>query len=97
MQLVRKMKFGAAMLIVERARYQSVKDLLGKFRYQLQEEFNSSLNIECKIESPDGVEIRPILDVIPKELADNFFTEDSSNSVNSVKFIWMAISKNSQL
>ena len=96
-QLVRKMKSGAVMLIVERARYASVKDLLGKFRHKLEKEFNSSLNIECKIEGRDGVEIRPILEIIPKELADNFFTEDSSNSVNSVRFIWMAISKNFQL
>lgn len=90
-QLVRKMKSGAVMLIVERARYPSVKSLLGGFFNKLHREFNSSLNIEIKTQNPNGVEIKPILDVIPKELATDFFTEKSSN--NSVKFIWMAISK----
>ena len=90
-QLVRKMKSGAVMLIVERARYPSVKGLLGQFCSKLQGEFNSSLNIEIKTQSANGVEIKPILDIIPKELATDFFTEKSSN--NSVKFIWMAISK----
>ena len=85
------MKSGAVMLIVERAHYPSVKSLLGQFFNKLQREFNSSLNIEIKTQSPNGVEIKPILDIIPKELATDFFTEKSSN--NSVKFIWMAISK----
>jgi len=90
-QLVRKMKSGAVMLIVERANYPSVEGLLGRFCNKLQGEFNSSLNIEIRTQILTGVEIKPILDIIPKELATDFFTEKSSN--NSVKFIWMAISK----
>lgn len=38
-------------------------------------------------------EIKPILDVIPKALATYFFTEESVHSLNSVKFIWVAVAK----
>ncbi len=92
-QIVRKMKPGAVMLIVERAKYLDTKDLFGKFRYELDKKFGNSLAIEGLIKKRDGIEIKPILEVIPKELAAYFFMEDSSNSVNPVKFIWMAIAK----
>ena len=87
-QLVEKMKTGAVMLIIERATY--VKKLLGEFRYILQEEFSSSVDFSGNI---DGEKIKPLLEVIPKELAANFLMELPSNSVNSVEFIWLAISK----
>ena len=84
-QLVEKMKTGAVMLIIERATY--VKKLLGEFRYILQEEFRSSVHLSSNI---DGEKIKPLLE-IPK--AANFLMELPSNSVNSVEFIWIAISK----
>ena len=87
-QLVEKMKTGAVMLIIERTTY--VKKLLGEFRYILQEEFSSSVDFSGNI---DGEKIKPLLEVIPKELAANFLMELPSNSVNSVEFIWLAISK----
>ena len=87
-QLIKKMKTGAVMLIIERATY--VKKLLGEFRYILQEEFSSSVDFSGNI---DGEKIKPLLEVIPKELAANFLMELPSNSVNSVEFIWLAISK----
>ena len=87
-QLVAKMKPGAVMLIIERAGYQKVKDALGKFLHQLEK-----FDIEKEAATERPVKIKPILEVIPVELATDFFTERSSNSVNSVKFIWMAISK----
>ena len=91
--LVAKMKIGAVMLIIERARYPIVKELLGRFCYELQEKFGDNLDIEREITRHDGIEIKPILDVIPKALATYFFMEDSANSVNSVKFIWVAVVK----
>lgn len=88
-RLVKKMKTGAVMLIIERATY--VRELLGKFCYVLQEEFNNSTYFSSNI---DRVEkIKPILEVIPKELATNFLNVQRSNSVNSVEFIWIAICK----
>ena len=92
-QLVGKMKTGAVMLIIERARYRIVKELLGRFCYELQEKFGDSLDIEHEITRHDGIEIKPILDVIPKALATYFFMEESANSMNSVKFIWVAVAK----
>lgn len=92
-QLVAKMKTGAVMLIIERARYPVVKELLGQFCYELKRKFGDSLEIEREIMRRDGVEIKPILDVIPKTLATYFFTENSVHSVNSVKFIWVALAK----
>ena len=91
--LVAKMKIGAVMLIIERARYPIVKELLGRFCYELQEKSGDNLDIEREITRHDGIEIKPILDVIPKALATYFFMEDSANSVNSVKFIWVAVVK----
>ena len=73
---------------IERTTY--VKKLLGEFRYILQEEFSSSVDFSGNI---DGEKIKPLLEVIPKELAANFLMELPSNSVNSVEFIWLAISK----
>lgn len=92
-QLVAKMKPGAVMLIIERARYSRVRDLLGTFCYELQENFGDSLEIERETTRPNGIEIKPILDVIPKTLANYFFLEESAHSVNSVKFIWVAVAK----
>ena len=92
-QLVAKMKPGAVMLIIERARYPRVQDLLGTFCYELQENFGDSLEIERETTRPNGIEIKPILDVIPKTLANCFFLEESAHSVNSVKFIWVAVAK----
>ena len=92
-QLVAKMKPGAVMLIIERARYSKVKDLLGTFCYKLQEKFGDSLEIEREITRHDGIEIKPILGVIPKTLATYFFMEESTHSVDSVKFIWVAVAK----
>lgn len=92
-QLVEKMKTGAVMLIIERARYRIVKELLGRFCYELQEKFGDSLDIKHEITRHDGIEIKPILDVIPKALATYFFMEESANSINSVKFIWVAVAK----
>ena len=91
-QLVAKMKTGAVMLIIERARYQIVKELLDRFCYELQERFGDSLKVERYTEK-HGIEIKPILDVIPKALATYFFTEESVHSLNSVKFIWVAVVK----
>ncbi len=92
-QLVARMKTGAVMLIIERARYSIVTELLGRFCYELQEEFGDSLEIEREITRYDGIEIKPILGVIPKALATHFFMEESAHSVNSVKFIWVAVAK----
>ena len=91
-QLVAKMKTGAVMLIIERARYQIVKELLDRFCYELQERFGDSLKVERYTEK-HGIEIKPILDVIPKALATYFFTEESGHSLKSVKFIWVAVVK----
>jgi uncharacterized membrane-anchored protein YhcB (DUF1043 family) len=88
-QLVKKMKTGAVMLIIERATY--VRQLLGKFRYVLQEEFSDSAYVSSSIDSVE--KIKPVLEVIPKELATNFLTAQRSNSINSVEFIWVAIGK----
>ena len=91
-QLVGEMKTGAVMLIIERARYSIVNKLLKQFCYELQKKFGDSLDIERKI-TKHGIEVKPILDVIPKALATYFFLEESVNSINSVKFIWMAVAK----
>ena len=92
-QLVAKMKTGAVMLIIERARYPVVKELLGRFCYEMQEKFGDNLYIKHETTRPDGIEIKPILGVIPKTLATYFFTAESGHSVNSVKFIWVALAK----
>ena len=87
--LVEKMKTGAVMLIIERGTY--VKKLLGEFRYVLQEEFKGRIHVSSKI---DRVEkITPILEVIPEELETNFLRALSTNAINSVEFIWIAVSK----
>ena len=91
-QLVAKMKTGAVMLIIERARYPIVKELLDQFCYELQEKFGDSLKVERNTRK-HGIEIKPILDVIPKALVTYFFTEESVHSLNSVKFIWVAVAK----
>ena len=93
-QLVEKMKPGAVMLIVERANYPVVNQLLRRFCYELQERFGDSLHIEREITRLNGIEIKPILSVISKALTTYFFTEESRHSVNSVKFIWVAVTKN---
>ena len=90
-QLVEKMKPGAVMLIVERAKYKSVQNFRDKLFIELRAKGN--VDIEKDIAGFNGVEINPILDVIPTELANDFFMEIQTNAVNSVKFIWMAISK----
>ena len=92
-QLVGKMKTGAVMLIIERARYSIVRDLLCQFCYELQEKFGDSIKIERETTRHDGIEIKPILSAIPKTLATYFFTEESVHSLNSVKFIWVAVVK----
>lgn len=80
--LVEKMKTGAVMLIIERGTY--VKKLLSEFRYILQEEFRGRTHVSSKIE---GVErITPILEVIPKELGDNFLRESRANAISAVEF-----------
>ena len=89
-QIVRKMKLGAVMLIIERARYPDVKELLGKFCFELKDKFDHSVDFKTEIESRDGVDLKPILQVIPKELRTVFLGKRSSNSVNPVRFIWMA-------
>ena len=87
--LVEKMKTGAVMLIIERGTY--VKELLGRFLYILQEEFRDCIHFSSKIE---GVErITPILEVIPKELGDNFLRESRANAISAVEFSWIAVSK----
>ena len=94
-QIVQKMKPGAVMLIIERARYREVKELLGKFGhfcYKSKDKF-SNIEYETEIENRDGVDLKPILQVIPKELRDGFFGKSSLNSVNPVRFIWMAVLK----
>ena len=94
-QIVQKMKPGAVMLIIERARYPDVKVLLGKFGhfcYESKDKF-SNIEYETEIENRDGVDLKPILQVIPKELRDGFFGKSSLNSVNPVRFIWMAVLK----
>ena len=90
-QLVETMKTGAVMLIIERARYRIIQELLGQFCYELQEKFDDSLRVEPCINK--HAEIKPILDVIPKALATNFFMDQRANSINSVKFIWVAVVK----
>lgn len=92
-QIVRKMKLGAVMLIIERARYPDVKELLGKFCFELKDKFDHSVDFKTEIESRDGVDLKPILQVIPKELRNVFFQKRSSNPVNPVRFIWMAVLK----
>lgn len=94
-QIVQKMKPGAVMLIIERARYPDVKVLLGKFGhfcFEMKDKF-SNIEFETEIENRDGVDLKPILQVIPKELRTGFFGKRSSNSVNPVRFIWMAVLK----
>ncbi|MCY3744203.1 MAG: hypothetical protein OXH00_24590 [Candidatus Poribacteria bacterium] len=71
-QIVRKMKSGAVMLIIERARYPDVKELLGKFCFELKDKFDHSVDFKTEIESRDGVDLKPILQVIPKELRTVF-------------------------
>lgn len=88
-QLVENMKTGAVMLIIERANY--VKDLLGQFCHVLQTEFRNSVEFQPNIEGCET--IKPLLEIIPKELATNFLMEHRSNSINSVKFIWVAVVK----
>ena len=88
-QLVENMKTGAVMLIIERANY--VKDLLGQFCRVLQTEFRNSVEFVPNIEGTE--KIKPLLDIIPKELATNFLIHQRSNSVNSVEFIWVAVVK----
>lgn len=88
-QLVENMKTGAVMLIIERANY--VKDLLGQFCRVLQTEFRNSVEFVPNIERTE--KIKPLLDIIPKELATNFLIHQRSNSVNSVEFIWVAVVK----
>ena len=87
-QLVEKMKTGAVMLIIERATY--VQKFLSQFRHVLQKEFSNSVDFSDNV---NGEKIKPLLEVIPKELATNFLIGQRSNSVNSVEFIWIAISK----
>ena len=87
-QLVEKMKTGAVMLIIERATY--VQKFLSQFRHVLQKEFSNSVDFSDNVK---GEKIKPLLEVIPKELATNFLIGQRSNSVNSVEFIWIAISK----
>ena len=88
-QLVENMKTGAVMLVIERANY--VKDLLGQFCRVLQTEFRNSVEFAPNIEGTE--KIKPLLDIIPKELATNFLIHQRSNSVNSVEFIWVAVLK----
>ena len=94
-QIVWKMKPGAILLIIERARYSDVKELLGKFCFELENRFNHSVNLKSNIEN--WIDLKPVLPVIPKELRTGFFGKWSSNSVSSVKFIWMAVLKKHQL
>lgn len=97
-QIVWKMKPGAVMLIIERARYRDVQVLLGKFGNFCSElKDSSSIDFEAEINSRDGVDLKPVLQVIPEELKTSFFGKWSSNSVSSVKFIWMAVLKKHQL
>ncbi len=88
-QLVENMKTGAVMLIIERANY--VKDLLGQFCRVLQTEFRNSVEFVPKIAGTE--KIKPLLEIIPKELATNFLIHQRSKSVNSVEFIWVAVVK----
>ena len=94
-QIVRKMKPGAVLLIIERAGYSGVKELLGKFRFELENSFSHSVKPESNIEN--WIHLKPVLPVIPKELRTGFFGKWSSNSVSSVKFIWIAVLKKHQL
>ena len=87
--LVEKMKTGGVMLIIERATY--VKELLGKFRYILEKEFKGRIHVSGKINRVE--KITPILEVIPEELETHFLRELRSNAINSVEFIWIAVSK----
>ena len=87
--LVEKMKTGGVMLIIERATY--VKKLLGKFRSILEKEFKGRIHVSGKINRVE--KITPILEVIPEELETHFLRELRSNAINSVEFIWIAVSK----
>lgn len=87
--LVEKMKTGGVMLIIERATY--VKELLGKFCYILEKEFKGRIHVSGKINRVE--KITPILEVIPEELETHFLRELRSNAINSVEFIWIAVSK----
>ena len=87
--LVEKMKTGAVMLIIERGTY--VKELLGKFRSILEKEFKGCIHVSGKIKRVE--KITPILEVIPEELETHFLRELRSNAINSVEFIWIAVSK----
>ena len=87
--LVEKMKTGGVMLIIERAKY--VEKLLGKFRSILEKEFKGRIHVSGKINRVE--KITPILEVIPEELETHFLRELRSNAINSVEFIWIAVSK----
>ena len=87
--LVEKMKTGAVMLIIERGTY--VKKLLGEFCYILEKEFKGRIHVSGKINRVE--KITPILEVIPEELETHFLRELRSNAINSVEFIWIAVSK----
>ena len=87
--LVEKMKTGGVMLIIERAKY--VEKLLGKFRSILEKEFKGRIHVSGKISRVE--KITPILEVIPEELETHFLRELRSNAINSVEFIWIAVSK----
>jgi hypothetical protein len=54
-------------------------------------ELSDSAYVSSSIDSVE--KIKPVLEVIPKELATNFLTAQRSNSINSVEFIWVAIGK----
>ena len=96
-QLVEKMKSGAVMLIIERAGFPDVSELLVEFIGELVKEFDAGVDIAIDGFgdgiTKDGVKIKPILDVIPTELATDLFMKIPIRAVDSVKFIWMAISK----
>ena len=88
--LVEKMKTGAVMLIIERGTY--VKKITERIPLHIARRIQGAAHtLAVKIE---GVErITPILEVIPKELGDNFLRESRANAISAVEFSWIAVSK----
>lgn len=101
MHLVKIMKRGALMLVIERDGYDSVRNLLTNFHADV----SKSKNVQLCYKLKDSLNLEGLNNYIPEELGTHLFltklskerwqgnNPDRLRLTNSIKFHWLAVSK----